>query len=82
MGNGQDIDWGLSIKRNFPMAIGAAFAIVPILGWIVGGVVQCIFTLLEVLLVLMNSKGERIGDRWANTQVINADDSESPIIDI
>jgi len=70
--DGQDVDWGISIKRNLPLAIGAVFAIVPILGWIVGGFVQCMFSLLEVLLVLMNNKGERIGDRWANTQVVDA----------
>ncbi|HHY70524.1 MAG TPA: RDD family protein [Thermoanaerobacterales bacterium] len=81
---GQDMDWTLSIRRNLPIAIGSVCAIVPIIGWIIGAIIGCIISIIEVVLVLTDNKGRRLGDRWANTQVVCTEDlaNKEDIIDI
>lgn len=70
--DGADIDWTISVKRNLPLAIGSAFAIVPIIGWVLGGIIGCIMVIVEAVLVITDDKGRRLGDRWANTQVVES----------
>lgn len=67
---GEDIDWGLSIRRNLPLAVGSVCSIVPIIGWIIGAILGFIMSIVEIFLVLTDNNGKRLGDRLANTQVV------------
>jgi uncharacterized RDD family membrane protein YckC len=59
---------GARVLRNLPLAIGPAFLIIPILGYVLGPAIAFIAVLVETILVLSN--GERLGDRIAGTTVI------------
>ncbi|NLU09906.1 MAG: RDD family protein [Tepidanaerobacter acetatoxydans] len=81
---GKDIDWTISVKRNLPIAIGSAFGIVPILGWIIGSIVGLVLMVVETVLAVTDNDGRRLGDRWANTQVAESQDlkEKDDVIDI
>ncbi|MDK2926205.1 MAG: hypothetical protein PWQ41_1979 [Bacillota bacterium] len=68
--DGGPVDMAVSAKRNLPLAIGGIIGIVPVLGWIFGPILGLIMALLELLLVLTDPAGRRLGDRWAGTQVV------------
>ncbi len=76
--SGERVDLAVSAKRNIPLAIGNIIMVIPILGWIIGGLVGVVFGLIELFFVFTDENGRRLGDRWANTQVIqvNAADKE------
>ena len=64
------LDLNLSLRRNWPLvlvSLGSLFSIhiAGILG-LVG--------LIEAILVLVDAKGRRFGDKFANTQVIETND--------
>ncbi|MEW6227992.1 MAG: RDD family protein [Bacillota bacterium] len=73
---GGDVDMTVSVKRNITLAIGSIVAIVPVLGWVVGGVVGGVLGLIEILLVLADAGGRRLGDKFANTQVIMVEEPQ------
>ncbi|NLZ54229.1 MAG: RDD family protein [Thermoanaerobacteraceae bacterium] len=81
---GKDIDWGISIRRNLPFAVGSVCSIVPIIGWIIGPILGFVISMVELFLAVTDNKGRRLGDRLADTQVIcNTDLSKrDDIIDI
>lgn len=81
---GKDIDWTISVKRNLPIAIGSAFGIVPILGWIIGSIVGFALMVVEIVLTVTDNDGRRLGDKWANTQVAESQDlkEKDDVIDI
>lgn len=64
-----EVDWATSIRRNLPLAIGSIIAIVPIIGWVIGLIVSIPLFFLEVVLVLSDPLGRRLGDRFARTTV-------------
>jgi uncharacterized RDD family membrane protein YckC len=78
--DGQPMDLATSVKRNFPFMvglIGLPFVVIPILGWGIAallGVAQLVISIIEVVLVLTDPEGRRMGDKFAGTKVI---DSES-----
>lgn len=56
-----------SILRNAPLAVAYGLsATLPYVGWVVGLVVM----LVEVLLMIGNDRGQRLGDELAGTQVV------------
>jgi uncharacterized RDD family membrane protein YckC len=59
-------------------------SIVPIIGWILGGIIGFIISIIEVILVLTDGRGRRLGDKWANTQVVESANmiNREEIIDI
>jgi uncharacterized RDD family membrane protein YckC len=75
--NGQPVTMELSIKRNLPLAIyaiGFVLWVVPVLGhllsipiFLVGGIIGVI----EIVLVLTDPEGRRMGDKLANTRVVD-----------
>ena len=81
---GKEMDWALSIRRNLPLAIASVCSIVPIIGWIIGAIIGFIISIAEVILVITDNKGRRLGDRWADTQVVCVDDlvKQEDVIDI
>jgi len=74
--DGQPMDVATSVKRNFPLAIGAVgaiFWIIPILGWIIAillGLTGLVVGIVEAVLVLTDAEGRRMGDKFAGTKVI------------
>lgn len=67
---GKDVNWEISIRRNLPLAVASICSIVPVIGWLIGMVVGVIIGIIEIVLVLTDNNGRRLGDRLANTQVV------------
>ncbi len=72
--DGGPMDIATSVKRNIPFAIGPVIMIIPILGWILGPIISLIIGLVESVLVLTDSEGRRMGDKLADTMVIEVDE--------
>jgi len=70
---GGDIDLVTSAKRNITLALGTLLGVVPLVGWVAGAVVGCILGIIEIVLVLVDPQGRRLGDRLANTQVVETE---------
>ncbi len=68
--DGGDVDLMTSAKRNIPLSIGSFIAIIPILGWLVGPFIALVAAVIELILVITDKDGCRLGDRLANTRVI------------
>jgi hypothetical protein len=68
------------VKRNFPLAIGAVgsiFWIIPILGWIAAiifAMIGLLVAIVEIVLVLTDAEGRRMGDKVGVTKVIEVAD--------
>jgi len=78
--DGQPMDPLASAKRNLPLCIGlvgSIFWVIPILGWLVAvffGVIGLIVGIIELVLVLTDPEGRRMGDKLAGTKVIEVAD--------
>ena len=74
--DGQPMDIGTSVKRNLPLCVGSigmVFLIIPILGWalaILLGLTGLVLAIIEIVLVLTDAEGRRMGDKMAATKVI------------
>lgn len=74
--DGQPMDPVTSVKRNLPLAVGVVgsiFWVIPILGWIVAflfGLVGAVLGIIELVLVLTDPEGRRMGDKLAETKVV------------
>lgn len=75
--DGSQVDFTAAIRRNIPLSIGNIIAIIPIIGWILGGLIGFIFGIIELILALTDKDGRRLGDRWGNTQVVTSITAES-----
>ncbi len=69
---GGRVDLVVSAKRNLTLSIGTLLATIPLLGWVVGFVLDLVLTVIEVILVVADPAGRRLGDRWAGTRVVEA----------
>ena len=67
---GQRCDYVLSIKRNLPFIIPMIFMVIPVAGWLIGGILYLVAIIIEIILVVTDENGERIGDKIAGTRVI------------
>ena len=61
-----------SIMRNIPIGLTVLFALIPILGWILLFTAGLVMILFESYLIYSDTGGIRIGDIFADTQVIDA----------
>jgi uncharacterized RDD family membrane protein YckC len=61
-----------SILRNIPIGIVVLFALIPLLGWILLFTAGLVIILFESYLVYSDDGGIRVGDIFADTQVIDA----------
>ena len=68
--DGEYTDMESSARRNIPLTIGSFISIIPLIGWFIGPIVAFIFGLVELILILTDDNGRRLGDRWAQTQVL------------
>lgn len=73
---GGDVDMTISLKRNVTLAIGSLLAAIPLLGLLVAPLVGGVLGLIEIILVLTDAAGRRLGDKWANTQVIAVEEPQ------
>lgn len=79
--DGRPVDLETSIKRNWPFAVGGLVQIllfIPLVGWLLMipvGLLALGLGLTELFLVLTDEEGRRIGDRTANTKVVDAGDA-------
>ncbi len=71
--DGSPVDLALSAKRNIPLSIGSFLAIIPVIGWIFGPIVAMVVAVIEIVLVLTDSERRRLGDKWANTRVVQSE---------
>ncbi len=78
--DGQPMDLETSLKRNFVFAIGPiaeVFAFIPVIGWAVAillGVTALILIIIEIVLVVSDSEGRRLGDKVGETKVIEVNE--------
>jgi uncharacterized RDD family membrane protein YckC len=71
--DGQAMDLNTSIRRNWPLAIGSILSIIPLLGWIIAIPVSLVIGIIELVLVLTDAEGRRMGDKLAGTKVIEVE---------
>lgn len=72
--DGEIVDLAISAKRNLPLTIGNFIAIVPLVGWVIGPTVALVLAIVELIMFLSNEDGRRLGDLWANTQVVKGEE--------
>ncbi|MCK4271511.1 RDD family protein [bacterium] len=76
---GGNIDTITSVKRNWMFALGAIVQVlmyIPVIGWAlipVVGVISLILGIIEIVLVLTDPEGRRMGDKLAGTKVVEVD---------
>lgn len=75
---GNKADFAVSAKRNVIFAIPSFIMIIPVLGWIVAPILALVILIIEVVKVLNEPKGRRLGDTWAGSQVINFVEEAQP----
>lgn len=66
--DGQPATTSARIKRNVPLCIGHFLLAIPILGYVIGGIVSFIAFVIEVIMLL--TQGNRMGDNMAGTTVV------------
>ena len=77
---GQPTEMGDSIKRNWPLAFGGvaqALLFIPIIGWILlvpVALIALVVGVIEVVLVVTDGEGRRMGDKFAGTQVVETEE--------
>jgi len=69
--HGATIDLLLSAKRNLPLVAGPLLQLTFVGDWI-ASVVGFLLGAFELFLVLSDGRGRRLGDQWAETQVLPA----------
>jgi uncharacterized RDD family membrane protein YckC len=71
--DGGVMDINTSIMRNWPLAVGSIISIIPLLGWVFGPLAALVFGIIELVLVLTDGEGKRLGDKFASTKVIEVE---------
>ena len=70
------IDYVASAKRNWMFALGPImlfFLFIPIIGWIIDiliGIAVSVLVIIEIIKIFSDEKGVRLGDRMADTMVV------------
>lgn len=72
-------DYMASVRRNAIFAIPILIMIIPIIGWIIAPILSLIIVIVELMKVINDPHGLRIGDSWAGTQVINMQESTAEV---
>lgn len=74
--DGQPLELMTSVKRNWIFALGPLvplLLIIPIIGWILipfVGFAALALGITELVLALTDADGRRLGDKWANTMIV------------
>jgi len=59
-----------SVLRNAPVGVATFFAIIPVWGWLILGLIGIPLMIMEVYLMLTVETGHRLGDVMGDTEVI------------
>ncbi len=76
--DGQPLDMATSIKRNWMFGLGGltqlfAMTVIGLLIAIPLGLIALVISIIEIVLVLTDAEGRRMGDKMAGTRVIETD---------
>ena len=71
--HGVKADFNVSVKRNIIFAIPSILMIIPVLGWILAPILALVILIVEVMKIMSDPKGRRLGDQWADSMVVAAD---------
>ena len=77
--DGGQLDMMMSVKRNWMFGLAGVTQLlifIPILGWLMMipvGLLAFLFGLFELVKVLTDEEGRRLGDQWAQTKVVEVD---------
>lgn len=69
-GTGQPAVFKDSVYRNAPVGVATFFAIIPVWGWLILGLIGVPLMVMEIYLMLRVENGHRLGDVMGDTQVI------------
>jgi len=72
--DGTPVDINVSIKRNWVFAVPLVLMVIPIIGWVLAPIIGVAIGIIECVLVLTDEEGRRMGDKIANTKVIEVSD--------
>ena len=61
-----------SILRNAPVGVATFFAIIPLWGWLIAGLLGVPLMIMEVYLMATVEHGHRLGDVMGDTEVVSA----------
>lgn len=61
-----------SALRNAPVGVATFFAIIPVWGWLILGLIGLPLMAMEIYLMLTVESGHRLGDVMGDTEVIDA----------
>ena len=75
---GKRPDYMVSIRRNGIFALPILIMIIPVAGWIIAPILSIVILVIEIMKVLNEPKGRRLGDQWAATQVIVYQEAPQP----
>jgi uncharacterized RDD family membrane protein YckC len=68
-----------SIRRNWPLVFGSLTQVllfIPVIGWLLiplVAIAAAVLGIVEIVLVLTNDEGRRLGDRMARTKVVESE---------
>jgi uncharacterized RDD family membrane protein YckC len=60
-----------SVLRNAPVGVATFFAIIPVWGWLILGLIGIPLMIMEVYLMVTLESGHRLGDVMGDTEVIH-----------
>jgi len=69
-GGGRPATFRDSALRNAPVGVATFFAIIPVWGWLILGLIGLPLMAMEIYLMLSVEKGHRLGDVMGDTEVI------------
>lgn len=72
--DGGKVDLVVSIKRNWILAIPSILMVIPVLGWIAAPFIGLAIGIIELILVITDPEGRRIGDKLAGTKVVEVEE--------
>jgi uncharacterized RDD family membrane protein YckC len=61
-----------SVLRNAPVGVATFFAIIPVWGWLILGLIGIPLMIMEIYLMLSVETGHRLGDVMGDTSVVPA----------
>lgn len=75
---GEPASWRDSALRNAPVGVATFFAIIPVWGWLILGLVGIPLMVMEIYLMLSVKAGRRLGDAMGDTEVVPVQEKEGP----
>jgi len=77
--DGSQADFMVSVRRNAIFAVPILLMIIPVLGWVLAPIISLVIITIEVMKVVNEPKGRRLGDNWAASQVILFEEEGQPV---